>query len=556
VSDFHGSFILVLHTHLPWVLYHEELQENWLFEAAAETYVPIINMLNNLVDEGISPKITLTVSPVLIEQLSNEHFKERFIKYCEQKLDYARQDYKDFEDGNEKHLAYLATLWEKFYSKTKSYFSEKYNEDLVGALKALQDGGHIELMTCGATHAFYPAACEDTSIQAQVQTAREVHLNRFGKQPKGMWLPECGYRPACKWAPPFGSKTGEIPYDRKGVEEFLSEADLGYFVIDNHQMIKAHPADYHKNPYLAHWVRGAQQPKEPVAVLARDIPLSLQVWRHEIGYPGDGDYLDFHKTRWPGRLRYWKITHNKADMAFKDYYYPDDAINEKVIEHAGNYKYHIAGTLKNHFEQSGGNASMVMTAFDTELYGHWWFEGPLFLYHVIKWVNSDPNIRTETCSEYLERKPPCGDVFLPESSWGANYDTSTWINEEVSWVLDKEYDVERDMQALARQFFYTQDEELIKILKQCSRETMLLLSSDWKFMIKNWSARDHAERRVMCHHNDFKRLAKMARDYGEGRIVAESEWIFLGDCMARDRLFEKIDFKWFANPSVPAMKCD
>lgn len=550
MADFHGSYILVLHTHMPWVMYHEGLEVEWLLEAAAETYIPLLDVMYKLVDEGISPKVTFTISPVLAEQLALDHFKEQFLAYCAKKVEVARNDRKQFEQADP-HLAYLASRWESYYGQIAVRFTETYKKDLIGAFRRLQDEGHIEIMTCGATHAYFPAALEDTSIQAQVRTAVESHTKHFGRQPKGFWLPECGYRPACRWAPPVGSKAGEIPYPRKGVEEFLSEADIGYFVVDNHQLMKAFPQDFVKDPFFAHRARGAQTPKEPVAVFARDIPLSLQVWRHEIGYPGDGAYLDFHKRHSEGRLRYWKITHNKADMAYKDYYYPDDAVDQKVLEHAGNYKFHIAGSLKHHFEQTGA-ASMVLTAFDTELYGHWWFEGPLFIYHVIKWVHKDPEIKTETCSEFLDRIPPRGDVFLPESSWGAGYDSSTWINKEVAWVLDRDYDAEREMQYLAREFFYTKDPDHIKILKQCARELMVLMSSDWKFMISNWSTRDHAERRVGQHYSDFKQLAKMAWDYGHGRWVEQSEWILLGDCMARNRLFPDIDFKWFANPSVPA----
>jgi len=534
-------------------MYHDGFEEEWLFEATAETYIPLLDVLYKLVDEGISPKITMTISPVLAEQLKLEHFKERFEAYCKKTIGYAIRDKHDFEH-NDAHLSYLASRWEDHYSSMLERFNTVYDRDVLDSLKKLQDAGHIELMTCGATHAYFPATGEDTSIQAQVQTAVESHTKTFGVAPKGLWLPECGYRPSCKWAPPYGTKVGEIPYSRKGVEEFLSEADLNFFVVDNHQLMKAFPYDLVKDPFFAYWARGAQTPKDSVAVFARDIPLSLQVWRHEVGYPGDGTYLDFHKKHFPGRLRYWKITHTKADMAYKDYYYPDDAVDQKVLEHAGHYKFMIAGSLKTHYEQTGA-ASMALTAFDTELFGHWWFEGPLFIYHVIKWVNSDPEIRTETCSEYMKRVPPAADVFLPESSWGSGYNSSTWINEEIGWLMDKEIDAELDMKDLAREFFYTVDPELIKILKQCSRELMLLQSSDWKFMITNWSTRDHAERRAVEHFNDFKRLAKMARDYGRGNWVEQEDWVFLGDCMARDRLFPDIDFKWFANPAVPPVEC-
>lgn len=549
MADFNGSFILTLHTHLPWVMFHEGLEEGWLYEASAETYIPLLDMLNQLVSEGISPRITFTMSPVLVEQLKLDYFKEGFIKYCAEKVEAAKNDARGFSSSGEKHLEHLAERWVAYYADISKRFQEVYKSDLPGAFKALQDARHIELMTCGATHAFFPACSEDTSIQAQVRMAVDSHRHTFGVSPLGIWLPECGYRPACQWAPKVGSKWGENPYPRKGVEEFLSEHDLRYFIVDNHQLMKAYPHDFPKDPLFAYTAAGPQTPKLPVSVIARDIPLSLQIWRHDGGYPGDGTYLDFHKKHSDGRLRYWKITHTKADMAYKDYYYPDD-VDQKVPEHAGHYKMLIANALKNHREQTGV-ASMVMTAFDTELFGHWWFEGPKFLYHLIKWVNSDPEIRTETCSEFLSRVPSRGDVFLPESSWGANYDSTTWINEEIAWVLDREYDAEREMRDIAKQFFSATDKELIKILSQCAREIMLLASSDWKFMISNWSTRDHAERRVMQHFNDFKRLAKMAKDYGTGAFVNQEEWYFLGDCMARNRLFQNIDFKLFAGLKYP-----
>ena len=552
MADYNGSFILVLHSHMPWVMYHDGLEEEWLFEGCAETYIPLLNTMYRLVDEGVTPGVTITVSPVLAEQLSLPHFAERFAEYCNKKMEFARRDQKDFESENG-HLKHLAERWEGFYRDTLDMFENRYERDLLGALRKLQERRAIELMTVGATHAYFPAACEDTTIQAQVRTAVASHERHFGVRPRGIWLPECGYRPACNWSPSVGGKWGEPPYPRKGVEELLSEAELSYFVVDNHQLMRAHPPDLVKNPFYAHRAAGPQTAGAPVTVLARDVEVSLQVWRHEIGYPGDGVYLDFHKKHGQGRLRYWKITHNKADMAFKHFYYPDDALQQKVKEHAGHYKLLIAQSLKAH-RQAAGEPCMCLSAFDAELYGHWWFEGPLFLYYLLRWIHDDPEINTETCSEFLYRKPPQNDVYLPESSWGNKFDSSTWINEEVAWALDKEYDAEREMQQLAREFGQRDDPELQKMLKQAARELMLLLSSDWKFMITNWSTRDHAERRVTEHYNDFKRVARMAWDYGHGRNVDQGEWTFLGDVMARDRLFPDIDPNWFAHLVTPPVE--
>lgn len=546
--NFYGSFVLVLHSHIPYVLHHDPMEEEMILEATAETYIPLLNLLYRLVDEGISPKVTLTVSPVLAEQFANPYFKAKFEEYCMMKADFARRDRREFEGKNE-HMRYLAERWERYYAERLRDFKERYGRDLISAFRELQDEGHVELMTSGATHAYFPALSQDTSIQAQVKMAIRCHTHHFSRPPRGIWLPECGYRPACYWSPPLTSYSSQPPYPRKGVEAFLSENDLEFFVVDYYQLMRAWPDDIWKTPLDTYYVSGPQIPKKPVTLFVRDFQLSFQVWSHDMGYPGDGVYLDFHKRHAEGKLRYWKITHNKLDMALKDLYYPEDA-ERKLMEHAGHYKWLITESLKANYYNTG-QAKLVMTAFDTELFGHWWFEGIEWLYYVLKWVHADPEIKAATCSQYMDENPAFNWVWLPESSWGKNFDNSTWMNKEVEWVWERIYHAEREIQNLAKAFSDRDDPTLGRILRQTIRELLILQASDWEFMITNWSTRNLAEKRVVERHEDFKRLAGMAWNYGNGMGVSETDWRFLQECELRNEVFIDPEIRWFKELEYP-----
>lgn len=543
MSNFYGYVVFVLHAHIPYVLKHDRMDEEWLYEAMAETYIPLLNILKRLDQEKQSPKIVFSFSPVLLEQLVHPHFKYGFKEYCRMKANFAEKDEIDFKAYN-MHRSWLAGLWKNFYLKTLDIFEKKYNEDIVAAFRELQDKGQLEVIISAATHSYLSLLSRDVSISAQIKMAIKTYEKMFWREPSGIWLPECGYRPAGWWKNPLPSYSYKEAYWRKGIEEFLDENDLYYFIIDQNQLMKAAPYDLKKTPFDTYYLTTPWIRKRPVTVFSRDIQLSRQVWEHHFGYPGDAVYLDFHKKHLGGWLRYWKITDPHADLQYKHDYYPDDAFGKKVLEHAGHYKWLIKESLKNNYYVTG-EAKIVCIAFDAELFGHWWFEGPMWLYYVLKWINMDPEIKLITCSEYIQQKPAYNYISLPESSWGKNYDSSTWINPEVYWVWEKVYDAENEMFYLANHFINRKEEEPLKsILRQIMRELLLLQASDWEFMITNWSTRDHAEARASQHHSDFRRLAKLAWDYGQGKWIDQSEWDFLGfDKWLRD-IFEP-ELNWY-----------
>jgi 1,4-alpha-glucan branching enzyme len=570
-----GSFTFVLHAHLPYVLSHGRWPHgtDWLNEAMAETYIPLLNALKRLVDEGISPKLTLGITPVLTEQLRDKSFHDEFKGYLGTKIAAARADREEFNSTKQPHMAKLAGMWEKFYTDVYVSFTERYGEDVVREFAKLQRQGHIEIITCGATHGYFPLLSRDESIQAQVKQAVKAYKRNYGRRPRGIWLPECAYRPGYKWTPPV--EGGPVqPYDRKGVEEFLSENGLEFFIVDSHlleggkaigvyldrfealgklwdqfsESYQPRPVDPEKTPYDIYAV-GGKPGKKPVAFLTRDPKTGLQVWSGEHGYPGNPRYLDFHKKRFPGGLRYWEVTNTKADLAEKGEYHPDKALGY-VPEQAKHFTGLVKETLLGHYNKTG-KKGLLTAPFDAELFGHWWFEGPEWVYHVMKGIASDPDIELTTGSEFLRANRERTMVSLPEGSWGEGGFHYIWLNDWTAWTWKHVYECESRMVALSAEFADSSDDKLQDILKQAARELLLLQSSDWQFLISTWAARDYAEMRFTEHVSDFKRLADMAERYGKGKNVAKGEWEFLGITKDRDRLFEDIEPGWWAAVEHP-----
>lgn len=564
-----GKFALVLHSHLPYVISHGKWPHgmDWLSEAACECYIPLLNVFYKLLDEGIKPKVTIDISPILAEQLADESFKLELIDYLNMKIHSAVEDREQFEKEGLTEYASLAAHWEKHFKRTLLDFTEKYHMDLIGAFRRLQEEGAIEIITCGATHGYFPLLSEDISIQAQVKQAVSAHKRHFGVAPKGIWLPECAYRPRYEWQNPIESD--KKPYLRKGVDEFLSENGIEFFIVDTHltrggknigayierfealkQLWKTFEKQYNpsdeiedRTPYEIYLVSSNPETKKPVAIFTRDPNTTIQVWSGEHGYPGDGNYLEFHKKSFPGGHRYWKITSQKADLADKEIYNVENAM-ARIYPQADHFRDLIKGVLSD-FQNQKSRPGILVSPFDTELFGHWWHEGPMWLYEVYKRIDADPDIEQVTLSEALSETKPTTVIQIPEGSWGQGGFHYIWLNDWTRWTWKHVYDAERKMIELAQKYGDTKDENLQKILKQAARELLLLQASDWQFLISTWSARDYAELRVVRHYEDFIRLYKMADKYGSGEYLDPGEWYFLGETEKRDKVFPDIDVRWW-----------
>ena len=575
-----GYFAFVLHTHLPYVLAHGRWPHgmDWLSEAAGETYLRLISILDELVAEGLKPKLTIDISPVLCEQLADDSFKAEFTSYLEQKIEAAGKDAVEFYKYNQQNMLTNAHYWESFFKSALEHFN-RINRDIPGELKRLQDQEYLEIMTCGATHGYLPLLSRDETVQAQTKLAVKNYKKHFGQNPRGIWLPECAYRPRYNWAPPVPIDGKQEAYSRKGVDEFLSENGLEFFIIDT-ALLKGgrtigvyidrfealkrlwgqFEAQYHprhedkdKTPRELYLVSSSPEGKKPVAIFTRDPETGLLVWSGEHGYPGDGHYLDFHKKRFPGGHRYWAVTSSKSDLADKGEYFKDGAM-ARLPENSAHFAGKVHDILSGYYD-TAKRAGILVAPYDAELFGHWWFEGPFFLKQVIARICRDPEIKLSFLSEHLDRVQPRDVVSIPEGSWGEGGNHYIWLNQDNEWTWKHIYEAEKKMCELARHYEYHKgsiDSELVDIMKQAARELMLLVASDWQFLISTWAARDYAELRVTEHFSDFNRLAEMADKIIRGETLSTGDWEFYSDCKKRDSVFSEIELEWFARVEYPA----
>ncbi len=580
-----GTLCLVLHSHIPYVLGHGRWPHgvDWLHEAVAETYLPLLRACDELLADGITPQLTVSVTPVLAEQLTDHRYPEEFATYLAVKREAAAADETSFRRTGYPRRAALAAQWGRFYAQATSDFQERHGENVVSGFRQLQNRGAIEIITSGATHGYLPLLGSQASAEAQIRQGVKAYTRHFGREPRGIWLPECAYRPRGPWTSPVDPT--HIEPSRAGVEEMLADSGLRYFIADSHLVSGGTPLGlYRRFPegpgvqftdqhafaprdatvHAAYEVgtAGASSERAPVAVVARDPATAVMVWSAEVGYPGDGAYLEFHKKHHPGGLRYWGVTSRNVDLGEKEPYDPVLAAS-RVREHAEQFVAMVKDTLAQHHAETG-TPGLLLAPFDSELFGHWWFEGPQFLQQVIRLLHGDPDVKLSTVSDYLEAQGTAGTLQLPEGSWGAGGHHSVWLNESTQWTWRHIHAAEERLAELAREVLQHGDPVLERVVRQAARELMLLQASDWQFLITTWSARDYAEMRVAEHVEAFERLTAIARDrlasagaeeihtpgdqpsFARQRLMQENDRMALEALEYQDRLFPDLDLAWWA----------
>lgn len=564
-----GSFTFVLHSHLPYVISHGEWPHgtDWLYEAASETYIPLWQELKEVIDQGIQPAVALGITPVLMEQLADPKFKEGFQNYLHQKIETARNDEIHFSELKQRDLASLASLWVDFYSRIRVAFSE-LNEDILAGFRKLTqatDGPTLEIITSAATHGYFPLLGTDESIAAQVAVGIQTFEKHMGHKPKGIWLPECAYRPSYEWKTPVDTahRKGDETRMRAGVEEILYEKGLEYFIVDKHLIMGGMnqgvyvdrfsslktlwanfskgwnpPSEIENRSVLKPYLVSSSGGEPALAVFGRHEETSLQVWSAEWGYPGNPAYLEFHKKHFPSGHKYWRLTGSEANLGDKDLYHPEWV--ESALEEQAE---HFVNLIKDHldeYKESTGEKGLITAPFDSELFGHWWFEGPRWLGKVLRKL-ADKDITPTTCGKYLKTNPPREIISLPEGSWGKGGFHYIWLNEWTEWTWKEIYLREDRFQEIVDAHGSEGDAVIQRILKQMARELLLLESSDWQFLISTWSARDYAEARVNEHAQRFDELGIMLENYLKENRLSDYSQGTLTMLETEDGLFEEID---------------
>jgi 1,4-alpha-glucan branching enzyme len=559
-----GYITLTLHSHLPYVVNHGTWPHGleWLCEAAAETYLPLLRVFGELEREGLALKCNINLSPILLEQLSHPVFKEELPKYLQRKIDASRIDQQNFSRRGETHMAGVAGFWQRFFSDQLEHFTT-LQRDIISGFRHFNDIGSIEIFTCAATHGYFPLLGTDASIRAQVRTGVETHIRHLGKKPRGIWIPECGYRPAGMWSFPVSlngaaASMPHEPFQRAGVEQILAENGIEYFFIDTHLVEQAamftpykhlagdvpiateiengsHPRASFYQPFYADT---PNRKSTHVAFFTRDPRTSVQVWSGEHGYPGDSSYLEFHKKHWPGGHRYWSVTGSKVDLGAKLPYYPDVA-RERTRQHAHHFAQIAPEAIAKN--PSKGVPPILTAPFDAELFGHWWFEGPQFLANVAREFSHPGHPLTLiTCGEYLDQYPPQGFLAIEEGSWGANGTNEVWLNPDTAWTWKHIYPAEFAVRNMALSNRWRGHEAGTRLAKQICRELLLLESSDWQFLITTAAARDYAERRFNTHLEQFRALIDAWRRFESTKEVSAESMKILEQIERRDNVFPDI----------------
>ncbi len=557
-----GAFTFVLHSHLPYARMAGRWPhgEEWIHEAAAETYIPLLNALYDLHEAGVAYQATIGLTPILVEQLSDPDVLDNLDAYLDEKIASASADIARFEKLTppDLHMAYLARWYTGWFEDVKRSVDTRFGRDLIGAFRRLQDAGRIEITTSAATHGYLPLLSRDSSIYGQIKTGVEAYRHHFGRAPRGIWLPECAYRPA------YVDDAGRL---RPGLEQFLHELGIEVFFSETHTIEGGQPvgvaagdaigpygevkrryvipvqaaiprreASTFKPYYVSDTAGGPNAPQHSgVAVIGRDNRTGMQVWSADWGYPGDYDYREFHKKDGISGMQYWRVTGARVDLGFKDAYHPDWAMS-KVSEHARHFAWLVADRLKQYHNETGGYG-LIASNYDTELFGHWWFEGIEWIKQVLMLLAEDPAVELVTASGFVERHPPAEVLHIPESSWGMGGNHWTWDNHDTHWMWAPIHAAEARMEALAARFVDPSEDERA-VLNQAARELLLLQSSDWPFLVTTGQAREYAIRRFTRHVERFEALAAGLETGQPDRRMAD-------ELYEVDKIYPDIDYRWF-----------
>jgi 1,4-alpha-glucan branching enzyme len=533
----------VLHAHIPYVRKAGvwPFGEEWLFESMAESYIPMIKMLEGLPGPQ-RPLMSIGLTPVLLEQLSDGYIKNRFEQYLYQRLDLAAKDMEHHRDRPARRE--LAQRYEAGYHEVLRAFQNGLGRDIVGAFRRLQEAGKVEIMTSAATHGYLPLLGSEACVRAQIRIGVSSYLRHFGRRPRGIWLPECAYNPGGDWRDPVSGATRARP----GIEGYLADEGLEYFIVDHHTIEggRAENIYIERFPFLrpVRPANGGQDgqiltgrttyrnyivraEKGAVSVFGRNERTGLQVWSGEWGYPGDGWYREFHKRDSVSGLQYWRVTDRQSrDLAAKELYEPDKVAG-RIEENSDHFVQAVSGLLKEHSGQ--GFVPIIVAPYDMELFGHWWYEGISWIRRVLEKLGQ-AGVEPLSPGAYLSGNPPTQTIALPESSWGAGGDHRIWLNPDTMWIWKEVRNAERWMEEAARRYGGIADAG--PLLRQAARELLLMESSDWEFLITTFQARDYAVGRFREHLGRFNALKAAVEGAGTVDIQGLQEL---------DNIFPQID---------------
>ena len=522
-----GFLSVILHAHLPYVRHpeHDEFfEENWLFEAMTECYIPLCNVLDRLNEDAVAYRLTLSLSPTLITMLRDELLQTRYQKHLNKQIELAEKEI--IRTRNQPQFQKLARLYRRFFLSTRDTYN-KYHGDLLTAFKKHHQYGRLELITTAATHGFLPLLnISETAVRNQIEVAVETFKTNMGFLPSGFWLPECGYYP--------------------DLEVTLANAGIKYFFTDTHGILDA--SEKPNNGVYAPLDCG-----NGVMAFARDPELSRQVWSAEQGYPGNENYREYYsdigfnldidldylasyildgKNRINTGIKYHRITGEGLEKECYDAKKAQFKIEQDANDFVQKCQQQIDGLSTNM-----DRIPLIVAPYDAELFGHWWFEGPCWLEAILRRVDEHKNIETISCGDYLKRQTS-HQISRPSSStWGEDGYSSYWINEENDWIYPFLHKAADQMEQLVIDFRgVTVSAVQKRALNQAVRSILLAQASDWPFIMKSGTTAEYARKRITDHLARFNYLHESIRNNTiDARYLSALEFI--------DKIFPDIDFR-------------
>jgi 1,4-alpha-glucan branching enzyme len=517
---------LVLHAHLPFVRHPEHerfLEENWLFEAITECYVPLLQVFQGWARDGMRTRLTLTLTPTLCSMLQDPLLQSRYRRYLENVITLCEKEV-------------IRTHWEPACNRLAEFYLQRVRSirgtyaaaggNLVAAFRVFQEGGYLEIITSAATHALLPLlATHPSAVRAQIRVACDHYRSCFGRDPVGIWLPECAYV--------------------EGLEDVLAEAGLRWFITETHALLHARPRP--RYAFFAPVITGAG-----VAAFGRDHDSAKQVWSRHEGYPGDPRYRDFYRDIGfdldldylkqhlpaPGKrsftgIKYHRIT---GPGVRKELYEPATA-RAACDAHAA----HFLSARTAAFEKLSSifdRPPIVVSPYDAELFGHWWYEGPEFLDLLVRKAYYDQDLfELISPMDYLRRHPHNQLAIPAASSWGEDGFWRVWLNEKNEWIYRHLHMAQERMTDLARGFASASALEQ-RAISQAGRELLLAQASDWPFILRTGTSPEYARKRVKEHLQRFNALHAQLRS---GRIDEPG----LERVEAQDNVFPELNVSYW-----------
>ncbi len=511
-----------------------------------ESYIPLLDLLRAVSGEASRASATLTIgiTPILLDQLDDDYMRDGFLRWAEARLARAENDRGRFRLAGDHARERQAAAYCERYGRAIGAFRTDYGRDIAGAFGELQARGVVEIITSAATHAYLPLLKEDTSIRAELAAGCEGYVRRFGRAPRGIWLPECAYGP--------------------GLEEYLQALGLEYFFVDRHAVEGGEPigvasgwrrprgeggADFGADFGAGGGTGGGSEAwgqgrgpgsdgagsgrttfraylvgRSKVACFGRNERVTTQVWSSWLGYPGDGLYREFHKKDDVSGLQYWRVTSRDTDLGTKELY-DAGAASARLKEHAAHFV-GLVHELVADWRERTGEHGVIVAPYDTELFGHWWYEGVDWLGEVLRGLSRSTEVAARSAGQVLDDHPPKAAIEVPESSWGRGGKHEVWLNDGTAWMWEMIHAAEARVKRLAALCpgpGGAPSAELLESVKvQALREFLLLISSDWPFLVTERQATEYGAKRFREHAGRFDRLMDYAEKLLGGGLDAKA----------------------------------